>query len=488
MTFFLGSASKGNIQADLLLENQPPPPPPPPPQSLTAVTDEAGDTSILTSEISSSNAKTEDTNGMENFGVLDRLDPKEQSVAGTQDTGTGSSTENDLGLLSDFTGPSRKVTEDVEGRNGTENQFDVLGNLVYPSSSKNTEVAKDIKKKEDNRFGQASNTVNTSDTDSRLAQMLTTVSNADQPQQNDEPSDPGDIPDSVEIKLSGVDLRDKEEPKKTDNVSDTLLDRNKIRFQDKNEDEDPEDDTDTDRSYGNPPVLSNSDLLDLAKKIPDDLSESEREKLRQNISDSLGLSALGPGLALLPSGLNSQTKARVQEKSTTSTLDSVTWSYSYSTSTSTQGSKSAEETPLNKEDNAIFDMVKADSVEQPPQTEEKGDEHLNDDGDTDDRDSDKNFDNDEDEGGKQDQNYGRKVLNENGDGSYKIADDDYEDDNFLYEEDDENEDYTGGEVFISTSTTSTTSTRIPFGAGGQSKDASRDFEQSENKQSGFGKL
>ena len=483
MNIFVGPTSKSNsanIQAELLLENQPPPPPPPPPQSLTTIRDE-GDTSNHTTKSSSinsvSNAKTKDTNGMENKLVAWHsleLDPVKQTVTGTNDT---SSKEIIIGALSDVTGPSSKVAEDTQNRNGTESF-----QLADPSNSKNTEGAKDIREKEDDQFGLVS--------DSRSGQMQTT----DQPQHNDEPSEPEDVPDSVEIKLPGADLRDKEEPNKYDSGINALLDSSEISFRDKSKDENPEDDTD--RGYGNPPVLSNSDLLDLAKKIPDDLSEEEREKLRQSISDSLGLSALGPGVAMLPLGQKSQTHTpTVQEKSATSTLDLFSSSYSYSTSTSTstsmststssstststQSSEFAQGMFPDMDGNAILNRGKADLAD-------KSNEHLKDDDSNNDYGKDKDFRNDEVVSGKQDESFGRKVLNENDDGDYSMTDDDYEDDDFMYEEDEEDDDYTGGEVFIFSSTTTTT--RIPPGAGDQSKDTARGFEQSQNKLAGFGKL
>lgn len=422
------------------------------------------------------------------FGALAGLaDPRDPSVAGTKNTGTDSK-EDDVDVLGHLVAyPGYKTIEDSESenRNGKENDLGVLNDLADPGNNKDFRGAEGVEEKGD-QFGLISSSVSTSDRRTGLASE-TNGSNtaADQPQQDDEPSEPGDVPESVEIKLAGSDLRGKAEPDKYDSDTSQF---GKNSFPGENED--PE--GDTDRPYGNPPVLSDSDLLNLAKKIPDDLSPEEREQLRQKISDSLGLSALGPGLAMLPPGASSTTPAQVEENSTTSTL--ALSKQSYTTSTSTQSSTVTQGKSSDKKNNSLLNIigniVQSDSTEQLPATGGKADEHLNDGDINNNHDNNVDFENNESEGNEQGENYGRKVLNENDGDSHDTAaddDDDLEDDKIAYDEYDD-KDYIGGDVLMPTSTTPT---RIPFGAGDENIDHasnSKDVEELENKWESLGKL
>ncbi|KAK7113184.1 uncharacterized protein [Littorina saxatilis] len=114
--------------------------------------------------------------------------------------------------------------------------------------------------------------------------------------EKDEPVEEGE-PDSVEITLPPSLVSEENVEKAGEKLQSLTLSNDTDSV-------DTEGGTGGDWSLGNPPMLSNSDLQNLGEIIPDDFSPEEQEKLRQTISDSLGLSALGPGLAMLPHSQN----------------------------------------------------------------------------------------------------------------------------------------------------------------------------------------
>ncbi|XP_076448988.1 uncharacterized protein LOC143285517 isoform X2 [Babylonia areolata] len=144
--------------------------------------------------------------------------------------------------------------------------------------------------------------------------------------ENDEPSKLNE-PDSVRLILSDIGLKSKEESE-NDTVGNSSMnysrDSQNKPIQDKSNDEDLEDD----RSYGNPPILLDSNTLDTLKKISD-LSPEKREQLRTELSEKLGLSAVDPGLAMLPMKQNFQASSSeaTSVPSTYSTIESTEFNF-----------------------------------------------------------------------------------------------------------------------------------------------------------------
>ncbi|XP_076448978.1 uncharacterized protein LOC143285517 isoform X1 [Babylonia areolata] len=235
--------------------------------------------------------------------------------------------------------------------------------------------------------------------------------------ENDEPSKLNE-PDSVRLILSDIGLKSKEESE-NDTVGNSSMnysrDSQNKPIQDKSNDEDLEDD----RSYGNPPILLDSNTLDTLKKISD-LSPEKREQLRTELSEKLGLSAVDPGLAMLPM------KQNFQASSSEATSVPSTYSTIESSKFPKEGSilniiSNIVKSDLGQESQANSD-VKTDPVDDFEVAESK-------------------YENKE--------NYRRKVLNENDMENGGKEDDEYEFnvDKYFYDYYDEDEDdYVGGEV------------------------------------------
>ena len=291
-------------------------------------------------------------------------------------------------------------------------------------------------------------------------------SNSDNSRVGDEPSEPN-VLHTVEIKLADVipthDAEKSASSNKPDegngmNTDSSSVSENTSSNQE-NDNLDSENDVET--SFGNPPVLSNSDLRKIAKQIPTSLSPEEREKWQQNISNTLGLSAVDPGLAMLPRGQNSRTSPRTS----TSTSSSTPFSWN-SDADSTTAESSKPNSPVDKGQgmlNVIGNILKSND-----NNHETGDE----------------FQDDADVKNSLEDNFGRKVLTENEgededeeDEDDRRYDSDYDYDNFF----DEEEDYFGGGDVSKTS--SSKSTNLENWKDEQAKNS----KQSENRVDAVGK-